>query len=120
MSISQKTTLEQIQKENVGLCISEISIIHRTGRPRIIFEQGNIYDISFDNLILSLNNNTKLFNETLLIKYCSFSKKQVNKLIESIPYRINSNKFKDPGLGFSEMYLQYSKDKQMKTVCLEC
>lgn len=123
MSITKKIdnipkTIQDLIQQNTNAKICTISIIHRTGRPRVVFDNNEIYDISFDNLILSLNENTKIFYKDLLIKYCSFSKKQVTRLIQNIPYRINSHKSKNIDLGFSEIYLQYAKDKHMKNISL--
>lgn len=113
-----KTQFSDIIQQNPNCNITEISIIHRTGRPRIIFKNGNIYDISFDDLILEINENKESFCNELLVKFCSFSKKQVDRLINNIPYRINSKKFKDGNFGFSEIMLTYAKDKHLKTVTL--
>jgi len=112
------SSLDTILYENMGCCISEISIIHRTGRPRIIFTNGHIYDVGFEKLIEYIKDRKENFCNELLIKYCKFSKKQVDKLIANIPYRISSKKFKDDNFGFSEILLTYAKDKHLKTVTL--
>lgn len=111
-------SFESILVDNCNCCISEISIIHRTGRPRIIFKNGNIYDVGFERLITAMNDDRKVFCDELLIKFCSFSKKQVDRLIANIPYRINSKRFKDSKFGFAEILLCYAKDKHMKTIQL--
>lgn len=117
LKAKSKQYINDIQDQN-DCIVSEISIIHRTGRPRIIFRNGNIYDVSFDDLISSLHDRKEMFCSELLIKYCSFSKKQVDRLINNIPYRIVSRQFKDHSFGFFEIRLTYCQDKNMKAATL--
>lgn len=78
--------------------IKTISIVHNTGRPRIITDKDEIKDISFTDLCNFMNCNC---NDTdIKVIYCKFAKKQVSKLIHNTTYSINSSvkKTKDHSL----------------------
>lgn len=84
--------------------ITTITIVHKTGRPRIIDDHNNIADIRFKDLVNSMNSSVD-FNEQIKIIYCKFAKNQVTKLVHQTTYAIDSNTVKEKKDGLYELIL---------------
>lgn len=83
--------------------IKTISIVHKTGRPRIITDIDEIQDISFENLCKIMSCPCQGTESSIKVIYCKFAKKQINKLIRNTNYSINSNVKRDKQYGLYEI-----------------
>lgn len=100
--------------------IKTISIVHKTGRPRIITDNDEIQDISFENLCQVMNQScSNEVQSSIKIVYCKFAKKQVNKLIRNTEYSINSNVRKNKEYGLYEIVItRHSKHSESMSLSL--
>lgn len=83
--------------------IKAITIVHKTGRPRIITEHDEIKDISFDNLCKIMSCDNETITSSVKVTYCKFAKKQITKLIHNTEYSIDSKVKKDKQYGLYEV-----------------
>lgn len=106
MDTTSPTTPIQIPDSNTTANttdrIKTITIVHKTGRPRIITDHDEIKDISFENLCKMMNC-PNCPSTSIKVVYCKFAKKQINKLIRNTEFSIDSNVKKDKQYGLYEI-----------------
>ena len=110
--MDSKAPTSQVQIPNSPDKIKTISIVHKTGRPRIITDHDEIQDISFESLC-KLMNCPSCPNSSIKVVYCKFAKKQINKLIRNTEYSINSEVRKNKQYGLYEITIvRHSKHSE--------
>lgn len=99
----------------ISSTIKEISIMHRTGQTRVITNDDQVIDVKFKDLVTNLNQVHSNFSQCIKIKYCPFSKKQLEKLVTSTCYAVCSKPVKNKELGYLETEIEFRPPaKQIK------
>lgn len=103
-----ETATAVAKSPSIQATITTITIVHKTGRPRIIDSQENIADIRFNDLIESMNASI-MYGDHIKVIYCKFAKNQVAKLVQNTDYAIDSGTVKEKQNGLFEVTLTKHK-----------
>ena len=78
-----------------------------------ISEKEHVYDVNFLQLIEAMNNDKKheIFSKNMTVKYCGYSKNQLQKLIQKTNYAFNSKMKIKQHMGYYITKIEYVNKK---------